>query len=129
MSCMVAVGALGRCYDMASWKEVPGKLTVSASPYSWGLETPAVLNPYSFDPLQIRVSRPAFSSTAAASGWRLKLVSEDYTCETLGTSALSCDGVAGCAPGTTTTDAHGFTVGLDLGPDEAVFYLTTTTDA
>jgi len=115
----------GHCYDMASWKEVPGKLTVSASPYSWGLETPAVLNPYSFDPLQIRVSRPAFSSTAAASGWRLKLVSEDYTCETLGTSALSCDGVAGCAPGTTTTDAHGFTVGLDLGPDEAVFYLTS----
>merc|ERR1719199_120954 len=115
----------GHCYDMASWKEVPGKLTVSASPYSWGLEEKKELSPYSFEPLQIRVSRPAFSSTAAASGWRLKLVSEDYTCETLGTSALSCDGVAGCAPGTTTTDAHGFTVGLDLGPDEAVFYLTS----
>jgi hypothetical protein len=118
----------GHCYDMAMWKEVPGKLTVSASPYSWGLEKPAVLDPYSFDPLLLRVSRPAFSSTAPAAGWRLKLVSEDYTCETLGTSAISCDGLEGCAPGTSAVDAYGATVGLDLGPDEAVFYLTSGAD-
>jgi hypothetical protein len=115
----------GHCYDMASWKEVPGSLSVSASPYSWALETPAVLNPYSFAPVLVRVSRPAFSSTAPAANWRLKLVSEDYTCETLGTSDLTCNGLTGCSPGTSATDSFGAQVGLNLGPDEAVFYLST----
>jgi hypothetical protein len=118
----------GHCYDMASWKEVPGKLKISASPYSWGLETPAVLNPFSFDPLLVRVSRPAFSSTAPTAGWRMKLVSEDYTCETLGTSAIDCPGLAGCAPGMNMTEMWKeveLFAGLDLGPDEAVFYLTS----
>jgi hypothetical protein len=118
----------GHCYDMASWKEVPGKLTVAASPYSWGLEMTAVLNPYSFDPLLVRVSRPAFSSTAPAPGWRMKLVSEDYDCETLGTSTIACDGLAGCAPGMNNTELwkeEELFAGLDLGPDEAVFYLTS----
>jgi len=55
----------------------------------------------------------------------MKLVSAEYDCDTLPPTWLACPDT-GCGAGLTgSEDEYNNTVGLNLGPDEAVFYLTS----
>jgi hypothetical protein len=104
------------CWHSGSWQEAPGSLVVAPSPYSWAFEKEGqgavTEDSFAGTGLSLRVSRPAFSSIVDKTSWRLKIVSSEYDCDTLPPAWLGCAD-AGCAG-----------VGLNLGPDEVVFYVT-----
>merc|ERR1719460_836204 len=109
----------GQCWNVVNWAEVPGKIKVAASPYTWALD-PAAGTPTRMTAqagMELRISRPAFSSTAPNADWRVKAVKDVHDCENLG-DAEFCDGNADCgAP---------MLYPNHLGPDEAIWILNAS---
>lgn len=99
----------GQCWSAASWQQAPGAITVAASKYSWAFAE-KLDGPFTrLSTVGLRVSRPAFSSTAPNADWRVKFVQDIFDCEHLADAAM-CGGADDCGAGTT-----------DTGPDEALF--------
>jgi hypothetical protein len=110
------------CWQAANWQQVPGKIALEASPYSWRLEAPAddyaLVDEFTRLKLAtslVRVSRPAFSSNADKDDWRIKLVKDLFDCSTLADTKL-CDGGDDCG-----AHAENETLAANCGPDQAMF--------
>jgi hypothetical protein len=103
----------GKCWMLTNWVEVPGEIAVMASGYSWAFEGTGLVTKLAIrSGVSVRVSRPAFSSLAPTSGWKLKLVRDVFDCENLADAEV-CSG--GLCPST-----------ADFGPDEALFVISAT---
>jgi hypothetical protein len=101
----------GKCWMLTNWVEVPGEISVLASGYSWALETPGVVTKLAArEGVEVRVSRPAFSSLAPTSGWTLKLVRDVFDCSNLADAEVCSGGVCSQTE--------------DFGPDEANFLVS-----
>jgi hypothetical protein len=105
----------GKCWMLTNWVEVPGEISAIASGYSWALEEAGVVTKLAArEGIQLRVSRPAFSSLAPTTGWTLKLVRDVFDCTTLADAEI-CSGDV-CPQSS------------DFGPDEVLFVITSTAD-
>ena len=100
-----------QCYEPSSYVEIPGRLKMDMSTFTWAVESETVYRKEAAGPteLNIAVQRPSFATHSNPKEWELKLVRDYFGCGVLAdTEKFSC--VPDAMPPKDTHDSSGPTV-------------------
>jgi hypothetical protein len=84
-----------QCYEPSSYVEIPGRLKMDSSTFTWSVEADTVFRKEAAGPteLNIMVQRPSFATHSNPKEWEVKLVRDYFGC-----GVLADEGKFSCVP-------------------------------